>query len=247
VVVYFAGHGFAISGRTFLAPYDFDPDVPDATGYPMSDVGEVFGSQIQATWKVLLTDACHSGAIAPAADRETINRSLQDLDASVFSLTASREGESSLEHQRWGGGHGVFTYYVVKAMDGEADGNRDGRVTADELAEYVRANVRHDTGGGQNPTSDRASYDPEMLLAYFPSVTTGSAAEMGVLVVESSMDRVEVFLDGTSVGVYRLDAEALRLEAEPGLHRIRGVKAGYEPVEFEEIVFPGQESAIRPR
>ena len=74
-----------------------------------------------------------------------------------------------MAHMGWGGGHGIFTYYVGKGMEGAADENRNGIVTADELSEYVRVNVRQATGGQQNPTSDRGSFDSDMLLAYVPS------------------------------------------------------------------------------
>ena len=172
VLVYFAGHGFVKEGKPYLAPYDLDPaDIP-ATGYSMNSLGAALRSKIKARWKVLLTDACHSGAINPEADVAAINRSLMDLDESLFSLTASRDRERSFESADWGGGHGIFTYYVVKGLEGSADENTDGIITADELAEYVRRNVREATRGLQNPTSERASFDPGMLLAYVPSNRT---------------------------------------------------------------------------
>ncbi len=89
----------------------------------------------------------------------------------MFSLTASRDRERSFESKEWGDGHGIFTYYVVKGLEGEADESGDGIVTADELAEYVRRNVREVTKGQQNPTSDRGSFDPNMILAYMPDWT----------------------------------------------------------------------------
>src|ERR1700724_4230628 len=65
VVIYFAGHGFISGGRGYLAPYDLDPaDIP-GTGYSMDALGQVAGARIKSKWKVLLTDACHSGAITP--------------------------------------------------------------------------------------------------------------------------------------------------------------------------------------
>jgi uncharacterized caspase-like protein len=39
----------------------------------------------------------------------------------MFSLTASRDRERSFESADWGGGHGIFTYYVVKGLEGAAD------------------------------------------------------------------------------------------------------------------------------
>lgn len=247
VLVYFAGHGFVVDGVPYLAPYDFDLKSIPKSAYPMADLGHVFGSRIKAKWKVLMTDSCHSGAITPDSDVQTINRSLLDLTTSLFSLTASRDRERSFESQDWGGGHGIFTYYVVRGMEGSADENRDGIVTADELAEYVRRNVREATNGAQTPTSDRGSFDPNMLLAYVPTriQVEAPAPKYGVLIVESNMDGVEVFVDGNSVGVVN-KGEPLRLPGLlPGAHTVKGVKMGYEPDgPREEMVYPGQEKTV---
>ncbi len=247
VLVYFAGHGFVVQGQAYLAPYDIVLDQTVKTAYPMTTLGSDFG-KIRAKWKVLLTDSCHSGAVTPDADVQTINRSLIDLTKSVFSLTASRDRERSFESPDWGGGHGIFTYYVVRGLEGEADDNRDGIVTADELAEYVRRNVREATEGKQNPTSDRSSFDPEMLLAYVPSHASAGAPpppKFGAFIIESNMDGVEVFLDGKSVGVIS-KSQPLRLPGlAPGSHTIQGVKMGYEPDgPREEMVYPGQEKTV---
>ena len=108
VVIYFAGHGFIFNGRGYLAPTDFDPkDIP-GTGYSMDTLGQVAGSRIKAKWKVLLTDACHSGAISPE-DTASLNKGFLDLSRSMFSMTASRDRERSFESKDWGGGHGIFT------------------------------------------------------------------------------------------------------------------------------------------
>jgi tetratricopeptide (TPR) repeat protein/uncharacterized caspase-like protein len=248
VLIYFAGHGFVFRGRGYLAPYDVDPKDIGASGYSMDDLGSVFGTRIKGKWKVLMTDSCHSGAITPADDAAFMNKRLLDLSKSVFVLTASRDRERSFESAEWGGGHGIFTYYVVKGLEGQADETQDGVVTADELGEYVRRNVREATRGEQNPTSDRGSYDANMLLSYLPSnAAPGSPPppKFGALVIESNMDGVEVFLNGRSMGV--VDKKTpLRLPGlPPGAVTIKGVKMGYEPDgPREEMVYPGQESTI---
>jgi tetratricopeptide (TPR) repeat protein len=251
VLIYFAGHGFVFGGHGYLAPYDFDVKQPEATGYPMESLGRVIGTSIKAKWKVLLTDSCHSGAITPETKPELVNGKLLSLDPSLFSLTASRDREQSLESPDLGGGHGVFTYYVVKGMEGAADENRDGIVNADELAEYVHRNVREYTQGQQNPTSERGSFDPNMLLAYNPGgITPGAppAPKFGTLIFESNMDGVELFVDNTSAGVLK-KGEPFRLPGlQPGVHQIKAVKMGYEPDgPREEMVYPGQESTVRVR
>ena len=247
VLIYFAGHGIVSGGKAYLAPYDVTEDMAHS-GYPMDDLGAVIGSRIHAKWKVLLTDACHSGAITPEADRAQVNKSLLDLNQSLFSLTAGRDREVSYESPKWGGGHGIFTYYVIKGMEGEADADGDGRVTADELAEYVHTNVRNDTSEQQNPTSERGSFDPQMLLAYNPGrakTALKPAAKFGTLVIETNMDGVEVFVDNVSQGVVN-KAAPLRLPGiTPGQHTIQGVHLGYEPDgPRQENVYPGQDTTV---
>ncbi len=248
VLIYFAGHGFVNNERAYLAPYDITPDNIQDSGYPMDTLGSVIGTKIKGKWKVLLTDSCHSGAITPEADAQKINKSLLDLNKSLFSLTASRDRERSFESKDWGGGHGIFTYYVVKGMEGEADENKDGIVTADELAEYVRRNVREVTKGQQNPTSDRGSFDSNMLLSFLPNgLRSGKppAPKNGTLIFESNMDGVEVFLDGNSMGVVDKGTPLKLPGLLPGAHTVKAVKLGYEPDgPRDEMVYPGQDATV---
>jgi tetratricopeptide (TPR) repeat protein len=248
VLIYFAGHGLVFQSKGYLAPFDVDLDNIGATGYPMEELGVTIGSKIQAKSKILLTDACHSGAISPD-DTESLNGKLATLDKSLFSLTASRASERSFESPDLQGGHGVFTYYVVRGLGGEADTSpRDGIVTADELSEYVHTAVRKDTGGQQNPTSDRTNYDPQMFLAYVPANApppTAPAPALGGLVFESNMDDVEVFLDGNSVGTVSKGKPLGVPGLQPGEHTVKGVRMGYEPDgPRPELVYPGVESTV---
>jgi len=91
VMIYFAGHGFISSGKAYLAPVDIDLKNIANTAYPMNTLGEVVGSRIKGKLKVLITDACHSGAITPEDDPAQVNRNLLDLHSSLLSLTASRD------------------------------------------------------------------------------------------------------------------------------------------------------------
>jgi tetratricopeptide (TPR) repeat protein len=253
VLIYFAGHGFIFAGHGYLAPYDFvaDPLSAKKTGYPMDDLGATIAGKIRAKDKILLTDACHSGAIRPE-DSQDINHTLVFPDKSFFSLTASRDREVSYESPQWGGGHGIFTYYVIRGLEGEADENGDGVVTADELSYYVTSNVREATRnapqGQQTPKEGQGSFDPQMLLAYVPSRAKPGAPpapKQGAFVIESNMDGVEVFLDGKSVGVVD-KGKALPLPGlAPGAHTIKGVRMGYEPDgPREETVYPGRETPV---
>ncbi len=248
VVIYFAGHGFILEGKAYLAPVDFDMKNAKGTGYPMDELGATIGGKIHAKWKVLLTDSCHSGAITPE-DTETLNHGLGNLSQSLFSLTASRDRESSYESPELEGGHGVFTYYVVKGLEGEADTSpHDGTVTADELAEYVHTEVRRATNGSQNPTSDRSSYDKNMWLSFIPANVNPATApppKTGSMSITVNMDDVEVFVDGKSVGVVAKGTPFSLPGLTPGQHTVKGVHQGFEPDgPREETVLPGTDAPV---
>ena len=248
VLIYFAGHGLIYDGHGYLAPFDVDLANVGTTGYPMDELSVTIGSKIQAKSKILLTDACHSGAISPT-DTETLNGKLATLDKSLFSLTASRASERSFESPDLEGGHGFFTYYVVRGLEGEADlSPRDGTVTADELSEYVHTQVREATKGQQNPTSDRTNFDPDMLLAFLPANAPPATApdpKFGGLVFESNMDDVEVFLDGKSVGTVSKGKQLSVPGLQPGSHTVQGVRMGYEPDgPRPQPVYPGIDSSV---
>ena len=251
VFIYFAGHGFISGGKAYLAPYDVDPVHIASTALPMDELGQAIGNRIHGKWKVLLTDACHSGAITPEDDTAQVNKSLLDLNSSMFSLTASRDREQSFESPQWGGGHGIFTYYVIQGLQGEADTSGDGVVTADELAEYVHTNVRLATHMLQNPTSDRGSFDPNMVLAFNPGSSVKGASvtpRYGTFVIETNMDDVEVWLDGKSLGVFKKGVAQRFPGLTPGPHTIKGAHQGYEPDgPREEQIYPGQDTTVSVR
>lgn len=249
VLVYFAGHGFISAGKGYLAPYDIDLHNISGSAVAMDKLGSLIGTTIKGKWKVLITDACHSGAITPETNPTQLNQMLLDVHQSIFSLTASRDREQSFESPDWGGGHGIFTYYVVGGLGGAADANGDGIVTADELAEYVHTNVRSATEARQNPTSERGSFDSNMVLAYDPThatvAVTAPALQYGTLVVQTNMDNTELWLDGAQAGVVTKSSPLRRQGLKPGLHTIKGVHLGYEPDgPREEMIYPGQETTV---
>jgi tetratricopeptide (TPR) repeat protein len=245
VLIYFAGHGFLYGGQGYLAPSDFKGDDVPGTGYPMRELGQAIGGKIHASYKILLTDACHTGAISPE-DTQNLNQTLSKLNESVFSMTASRDREASLESETLR--HGIFTYYVVQGLTGAADTNRDGIVTADELGEYVHTQVREATQAAQNPTYDKGSFDADMLLSYVPANVNPAAPpapRYGTLIFETDKADVQVFVDGELKGTASKGQPLTLPGIPPGQHMVQGVHMGFEPDgPRPEMVAPGQESTV---
>ncbi len=163
LVIFLATHGthdpYAPQNLYFVAS---DTKVNDiaGTGYSMTEFYSQLQQNCRARRMVLFVDACHSaGIIEPVPGARLLTHNLVSLYAEKLLyagegkavLTASDVSESSLENAKWGGGHGVFTHFVLKGLGGKADRDRDGLVTVEELFGYVRQSVRTETEFKQNP------------------------------------------------------------------------------------------------
>ena len=179
VLLYFAGHGTPASpdhpDNLFLLCHDSNYHKIETTGFPMWDVETALRRFIKAKKVIVITDACHSGGIGKSfeikrrgvfqAPRMTSSmRQLTRVSDTVAVITASDDKELSQESQTWGGGHGVFTYYFIRGLEGEADYNRDNQVTLGELIPYVSEKVRRETGNAQTPTV-AGKFDPALTVS----------------------------------------------------------------------------------
>jgi len=163
VVIYIAGHGAPdpLDPRNiYFLTADSKPDDMGGTAFPMWELQNVFERILKAKRVITLADTCHSygftGArTGPGSKRANnlVNQYLQRYASKGQRavITASDISESSFEDAKWGEGHGVFTYFLLKGLGGEADTNHDGVVTAGELFNYLKQSVPHATGGKQNP------------------------------------------------------------------------------------------------
>ena len=59
-------------------------------------------------------------------------------NVAVISAASGSQISGAIEEKE----HGIFTYYVLKGMGGDADANKDGAIKLSELDGYVSANVR---------------------------------------------------------------------------------------------------------
>jgi tetratricopeptide (TPR) repeat protein len=171
-IIYFAGHGDVEgqSGRErgFLLAYDARAGRYYAGGtVRISDLQDDFAVGILkqgVTSVLLITDACRSGKLVGGAlgARQTTAALMQEWDG-VTKLVSSGPYELSREGPEWGEGHGIFTYYLIAALNGRADADSDNVVTLEEVARFVRDSVAGRTGKNQVP---RRSGDTEWAIAW---------------------------------------------------------------------------------
>ena len=174
VLVFFAGHGVPDPSRLknlYLLAHDTHPGDIAGTGLLAKHVRETI-SEIPARQVVILADSCHSAGIgAPESFRSlTVNPIHQAFldktrhaSAGMAILTASEAAQVSVEGDQWAG-HGVFTYYLLKGLRGEADEDGDGIVALGEIMEFVRERVRRETGSRQIPAIGPTSFDRNLPI-----------------------------------------------------------------------------------
>lgn len=180
VTIYFAGHGSPgspdSSDNLFLLPHDAEYKDVATTGFPMWDIETALTRFIKAKKVVVIADACHSGGVGHAfdvalranraMDVNPISSGLQNLSQigdGVCVISASDDKQFSQESKNWGGGHGVFTYFLLQGLKGEADYSKDGNVTLGELIPFLSEQVRRATKNAQNPTV-AGKFDPALSI-----------------------------------------------------------------------------------
>src|SRR5439155_1420620 len=226
------------------------------SAYPMATLGQVAGTSIRSKWKALFTDACHSGLIrqTSAATNGLVSQSLDDVGtgSSLFTFSASHGDERSFEDPALGGGHGIFTYFLVQGLQGQADESGDGVVTAEELAYYVYHQVHEYVSKrkeSQNPNSGKNEYDGGMILTVSDPSKLKMDSAMGMkegrIVVQSNMDDVEIRLNGVMKGVAGKTSPLELPGLLPGDYTIVGARRGYQPDGPKTIqVRPGETTNV---
>ena len=149
--VYFAGHGAPEikKGDAYLVPYDGDTRFLESTGYALKDFYVDLNS-IGNRRTYIFLDACFSGIASRAAEmlaKGTRPALLHVEDTQIsagtknnlMSISSSSAGEPSNAYPETE--HGLFTYFLLKGIGGAADDNSDGKLSVDEVYQYVSTNV----------------------------------------------------------------------------------------------------------
>jgi hypothetical protein len=150
IYFYYAGHGAPDikQNKAYLIPYDGDPNYASQTGY---ELGKLYSNlaDLGAKSVTVFLDACFSGANRESemllADARPIFIEVEGPAAhgiTVFSATSSKEISSAWPEKK----HGLFSYFLMKGLQGEADLNKDNKLSIKELGDYIQQNVSERAG-----------------------------------------------------------------------------------------------------
>lgn len=163
--IYFAGHGTTEGNALYLMPTDATLADVGLSGYAFSELDKLV-KDAPASKKVVILDACHSGT---GRSTETFSPdAINELDKAsrgIVIIASCSAAEKSYEMPNTG--HGAFTYYLLEALTGKADENRDSAISADEAAMYTWDKTRRwasESGLKQTPWK-REDSSGRILLA----------------------------------------------------------------------------------
>jgi hypothetical protein len=156
VTVYFAGQAVvSMNGETFLIPYDGAVESPSRL-YPLKDLETALG-RLKAKQVLFIFDGTvlKNGAVGKG---KPTSPKWVGQNESVIHLIATTGFGKSLESDSMR--HGLYTYYFLRALRGEADLDRNGEVTVGEATAYIHRKV---------PTVARTDFKQEQQPQVLPA------------------------------------------------------------------------------
>ena len=144
IIIYFAGHGISdIEEKTSgLLAFDIDPNY--AIGVDIKNLYKNL-TNLNAKTVTVFLDACFTGQtreetllIADSRPITIVPRvDLTPNNMSIFTATSNNQTSGVIKEQK----HGLFTYFLLKGLRGDADIDEDKKLTIIELSKYIKRKV----------------------------------------------------------------------------------------------------------
>jgi TPR repeat protein len=150
VYLYFAGHGLASAdgNNAYLIPWDGDPDLLARTAILRSELIDGL-KDLNAANVTLFMDTCYSGKarggkgtlVADSRGLRIVKKdTLYNLPDNFTLFSAAANDETASSHKVLE--HGLFSYWVMQGLGGDADSNSDRKITNGELHAFIDKNVQ---------------------------------------------------------------------------------------------------------
>lgn len=173
VFVFFAGHGVTRklpNGRSlgYIVPVDADTTNYQSQAISMTNFQDI-SEAIPAKHALFVMDACYSGLALtrggppPSGD---LRKYLQEVTRRSARQVLTAGGADEQVADQGPNGHSIFTWTLLQGLEGRADLNTDGFVTASELFAYVGPTVsslsRQTPAFGSMPGSEGGEFVLEL-------------------------------------------------------------------------------------
>ena len=173
-IFYYAGHGSMVDNRFYFIPTEglrlYDANALNKESIEAGLLQDKF-KHIKALKQLIIMDACQSGGSVEllAARGANEEKAIAQLSRSAGIHVMASAGSEQFATEFAELGHGLFTYVLIKALQGEADGApKDGKVTIYELKSYIDDQVPEMTrklkGNPQYPYTFSRGQDFPIIL-----------------------------------------------------------------------------------
>ncbi len=155
VLIYYSGHGAPEGSETYWVTYNADINDLYSTALSNNEIADML-SRIRSQRMVTFLDSCYSEATVYRKDKTRSIATEIPLENFIGTghvvISASDGKQLSLELDQFK--HGVFTYYLLEGLRGDADTNQDYIVDVEEIWGYVKRRVSEtarNAGNEQTP------------------------------------------------------------------------------------------------
>jgi hypothetical protein len=146
IYVFFSGHGLpAPDGKSlYFLPQGVDKELLSRTAVSQNDIVAAL-SAAKPKSVTMFIDACYSGQtrggdiLVANAKPVSLKSETNDYPPNFTVITASANDQISSSSPELK--HGIFSFYLMKGMEGEADANKDGKITVGEMQYYLSDKV----------------------------------------------------------------------------------------------------------
>ena len=147
VYVFYSGHGLpSEDGRSlFFLPHEANRDLLERTAISQNElVAAIQNSSPKSV--TMFIDSCYSGQsrtgetlLASARPIRIVAKEASSFPSNFTVISASSPDQISSSSPELK--HGIFSYYLMRGMEGEADANGDKQITVGEMQNYLSENV----------------------------------------------------------------------------------------------------------
>jgi tetratricopeptide (TPR) repeat protein len=189
IIFYFSGHGDVETiyedEPGHLLVHDTPANIYQINSLRIDDLKRIvstMSNQKKAKVKVFL-DACRSGKLAGSEVKgsQATAAALTNQFANEVKIMSCQPNEFSLEGEEWGGGRGIFSYYMIEGLIGLADTDNNETVSLKELERYLEDRFDEDS-----PTLQQT---PMVLGDKNTMLAQVDAASLDKLYLEKNIDQ----------------------------------------------------------
>lgn len=182
VYLYFSGHGdveidSASISKGYLLAWNSPSNNYANNAIRVEDINKLANtlSINNKARVILITDACHSGKMAGDffKGKQLTAHNLQTVLNNEVRMASCADDEEAAEGPAWGGGRGIFSYYLLQGLNGMGNEQKNDTVTVKNMDSFLASSFAADKDLNREKHKQHPVVDGN---PYFPVAVVDSSA-----------------------------------------------------------------------